>query len=125
MVLKELGFKVDKYVASEICSELIAVSKINHEVKIILMSGTYSMGTSILLSGYVGTAHLLTILNIVVLKPHYSYPIHIWKWGPVDLLIGGSSCNNLSIVNPARKGLWYVRDLNRSTDFFLNAFPYA
>ncbi|XP_029576154.1 DNA (cytosine-5)-methyltransferase 3C-like [Salmo trutta] len=40
----ELGFKVDKYVASEICSELIAVSKINHEVKIILMSGTREDG---------------------------------------------------------------------------------
>lgn len=30
----------------------------------------------------------------------------IEKWGPFDLLIGGSPCNDLSIVNPARKGLF-------------------
>lgn len=34
-MLKELGLKVDKYVASEICSESISVSEINHEGKII------------------------------------------------------------------------------------------
>lgn len=28
------------------------------------------------------------------------------KWGPFDLLIGGSPCNDLSIVNPIRKGLY-------------------
>ena len=26
------------------------------------------------------------------------------KLGPIDLLIGGSPCNEFSIVNPARKG---------------------
>lgn len=31
------------------------------------------------------------------------------EWGPFDLVIGGSPCNDLSIVNPARKGL-YGRD---------------
>ena len=33
-MLKDLGFKVDKYVASEICEDSIAVSRINHEGKI-------------------------------------------------------------------------------------------
>ncbi|KAH0619331.1 hypothetical protein JD844_019351 [Phrynosoma platyrhinos] len=28
------------------------------------------------------------------------------EWGPFDLVIGGSPCNDLSIVNPARKGLY-------------------
>lgn len=30
----------------------------------------------------------------------------IEEWGPFDLVIGGSPCNDLSIVNPARKGLF-------------------
>ncbi|KAK1801694.1 hypothetical protein P4O66_022334 [Electrophorus voltai] len=30
----------------------------------------------------------------------------IAEWGPFDLVIGGSPCNDLSIVNPARKGLY-------------------
>lgn len=30
----------------------------------------------------------------------------IHEWGPFDLVIGGSPCNDLSIVNPARKGLF-------------------
>ncbi|KAG7259136.1 hypothetical protein CRUP_016703 [Coryphaenoides rupestris] len=39
----------------------------------------------------------------------YSSPPHphrIEEWGPFDLVIGGSPCNDLSIVNPARKGLY-------------------
>jgi len=31
------------------------------------------------------------------------------EWGPFDLVIGGSPCNDLSIVNPARKGIWSGR----------------
>lgn len=34
-MLKELGFKVDKYVASEVCEDSIAVSTVNHDGKII------------------------------------------------------------------------------------------
>ncbi len=36
----------------------------------------------------------------------FSFIVQIDKWGPFDLLIGGSPCNDLSIVNPARKGLY-------------------
>lgn len=32
--------------------------------------------------------------------------LQIQEWGPFDLVIGGSPCNDLSIVNPARKGLF-------------------
>ncbi|KAM9856079.1 DNA (cytosine-5)-methyltransferase 3C-like [Aulostomus maculatus] len=77
LVLKDLGFKVEKYVASEVCEDSIAVGTINHDGKII----------------HVGDARLIT-------------EEHIKGWGPFDLLIGGSPCNDLSIVNPIRKGLY-------------------
>uniref|UniRef100_A0A3P9Q543 DNA (cytosine-5-)-methyltransferase n=1 Tax=Poecilia reticulata TaxID=8081 RepID=A0A3P9Q543_POERE len=72
LVLKELGFKVEKYVASEVCEDSVAVATINHDAKIV----------------HVGDVRFLE------------------KWGPFDLLIGGSPCNDLSIVNPLRKGLY-------------------
>ncbi|KAL1021359.1 hypothetical protein UPYG_G00012300 [Umbra pygmaea] len=77
LVLKELGFKVEKYVASEVCSNSIAVSEVNHEGKI---------------------THIDDV-RFITKK-------HIEEWGPFDLLIGGSPCNDLSIVNPFRKGLY-------------------
>lgn len=50
------------------------------------------------------------------------------RWGPFDLLIGGSPCNDLSIVNPIRKGLYGTRpspqicpwivDHNKPSDLF-------
>ncbi|XP_068997839.1 uncharacterized protein [Embiotoca jacksoni] len=77
LVLKELGFKVEKYVASEICEDSIAVATVNHDGKIV----------------HVG--------DVCVIAQE-----HINQWGPFDLLIGGSPCNDLSIVNPIRKGLY-------------------
>ena len=35
LVLKDLGIKVEKYVASEICEDSVAVSTVNHDGKII------------------------------------------------------------------------------------------
>lgn len=35
LVLKELGFKVEKYVASEVCEDSVTVAAINHDGKII------------------------------------------------------------------------------------------
>lgn len=32
--------------------------------------------------------------------------LQLAEWGPFDLLIGGSPCNDLSMVNPIRKGLF-------------------
>ncbi|XP_058618306.1 DNA (cytosine-5-)-methyltransferase 3 beta, duplicate b.2 isoform X1 [Onychostoma macrolepis] len=77
LVLRDLGFKVEKYVASEVDEESITVSMVNHDGKI---------------------THVDDVKNIT--------KKHIDKWGPFDLLIGGSPCNDLSIVNPARKGLY-------------------
>lgn len=32
--------------------------------------------------------------------------LQIEEWGPFDLVIGGSPCNDLSLVSPARKGIY-------------------
>ncbi|XP_060239231.1 DNA (cytosine-5)-methyltransferase 3C-like [Meriones unguiculatus] len=77
LVLKELGIKVEKYVASEVCAESIAVGTIKHEGQI----------------KYVDDVRKVTKENID-------------EWGPFDLVIGGSPCNDLSCVNPVRKGLF-------------------
>ncbi|XP_048204967.1 DNA (cytosine-5)-methyltransferase 3B isoform X4 [Perognathus longimembris pacificus] len=77
LVLKDLGIKVDRYVASEICPESIAVGTVKH-------GGTIR---------YVNDVRSISKQNID-------------EWGPFDLVIGGSPCNDLSNVNPARKGLY-------------------
>ncbi|XP_051912872.1 DNA (cytosine-5)-methyltransferase 3B-like isoform X2 [Hippocampus zosterae] len=77
LVLRDLGFKVDQYVASEVCEDSISVGVVRHEGKI----------------QYVHDVRDITRKNIQ-------------EWGPFDLVIGGSPCNDLSIVNPARKGLF-------------------
>ncbi|KAM8953350.1 DNA (cytosine-5)-methyltransferase 3A-like [Pelodytes ibericus] len=77
LVLKDLGIQVDRYIASEVCEDSITVGMVRHQGKIM----------------YVGDVRNIT---------HR----HIQEWGPFDLVIGGSPCNDLSIVNPARKGLF-------------------
>ncbi|KAG7267384.1 hypothetical protein CRUP_021819, partial [Coryphaenoides rupestris] len=77
LVLRDLGFKVDQYVASEVCEDSISVCVVRHEGRI----------------QYVHDVRNITRKNIE-------------EWGPFDLVIGGSPCNDLSIVNPARKGLY-------------------
>ncbi|XP_062444935.1 DNA (cytosine-5)-methyltransferase 3B [Rhea pennata] len=77
LVLKDLGIKVEKYIASEICEDPIAVGTMRHEGNIT----------------YVHDVRNITKRNIE-------------EWGPFDLVIGGSPCNDISIVNPARKGLY-------------------
>uniref|UniRef100_A0A3B4AL98 DNA (cytosine-5-)-methyltransferase n=1 Tax=Periophthalmus magnuspinnatus TaxID=409849 RepID=A0A3B4AL98_9GOBI len=77
LVLRDLGFKVDQYIASEVCEDSISVGVVRHEGKI----------------QYVHDVREITRKNIL-------------EWGPFDLVIGGSPCNDLSIVNPARKGLY-------------------
>lgn len=77
LVLKDLGFKIERYIASEICDDSIAVGMIKHEGKI----------------EYVNDVRSITRK-------------HLAEWGPFDLLIGGSPCNDLSMVNPLRKGLF-------------------
>uniref|UniRef100_A0A673FZP3 DNA (cytosine-5-)-methyltransferase n=1 Tax=Sinocyclocheilus rhinocerous TaxID=307959 RepID=A0A673FZP3_9TELE len=77
LVLKDLGIQVERYVASEVCEDSITVGIVRHHGHIM----------------YVGDVRNIT---------HK----HIQEWGPFDLVIGGSPCNDLSIVNPARKGLF-------------------
>uniref|UniRef100_A0A3P9PKL4 DNA (cytosine-5-)-methyltransferase n=1 Tax=Poecilia reticulata TaxID=8081 RepID=A0A3P9PKL4_POERE len=77
LVLKELGIQVDRYVASEVCEDSITVGIVRHQGRIM----------------YVGDVRNVTRK-------------HIQEWGPFDLVIGGSPCNDLSIVNPARKGVY-------------------
>uniref|UniRef100_A0AAY4DMF6 DNA (cytosine-5-)-methyltransferase n=1 Tax=Denticeps clupeoides TaxID=299321 RepID=A0AAY4DMF6_9TELE len=77
LVLKDLGIKVDMYIASEVCEDSISVGVVRHEGKI----------------QYVHDVRNITRKNMA-------------EWGPFDLVIGGSPCNDLSIVNPARKGLY-------------------
>ncbi|XP_062253203.1 DNA (cytosine-5)-methyltransferase 3A-like isoform X3 [Platichthys flesus] len=77
LVLRELGIQVDRYIASEVCEDSITVGIVRHQGRIM----------------YVGDVRNVTRK-------------HIHEWGPFDLVIGGSPCNDLSIVNPARKGLF-------------------
>ncbi|KAG1938402.1 DNA (cytosine-5-)-methyltransferase 3 alpha a isoform X1 [Pimephales promelas] len=77
LVLKDLGIQVERYVASEVCEDSITVGIVRHHGRIT----------------YVGDVRSVTRK-------------HIQEWGPFDLVIGGSPCNDLSIVNPARKGLF-------------------
>ncbi|NWQ89586.1 DNM3B methyltransferase, partial [Burhinus bistriatus] len=77
LVLKDLGIQVEKYIASEICEDPIAVGTMQHESNIT----------------YVHDVRNITKRNIE-------------EWGPFDLVIGGSPCNDLSLVSPARKGLY-------------------
>ncbi|XP_040282951.1 DNA (cytosine-5)-methyltransferase 3A [Bufo bufo] len=77
LVLKDLGIQIDRYIASEVCEDSITVGMVRHTGKIM----------------YVGDVRNITRK-------------HIAEWGPFDLVIGGSPCNDLSIVNPARKGLF-------------------
>uniref|UniRef100_A0A8B9RJY6 DNA (cytosine-5-)-methyltransferase n=1 Tax=Astyanax mexicanus TaxID=7994 RepID=A0A8B9RJY6_ASTMX len=77
LVLKDLGIQVERYVASEVCEDSVTVGMVRHQGRII----------------YVGDVRNVTRK-------------HIQEWGPFDLVIGGSPCNDLSIVNPARKGLF-------------------
>ncbi|NXG67385.1 DNM3B methyltransferase, partial [Hemiprocne comata] len=77
LVLKDLGIQVEKYIASEICEDPIAMGTMRHEGNIT----------------YVHDVRNITKRNIE-------------EWGPFDLVIGGSSCDDLSLVNPARKALY-------------------
>ena len=76
VVLKMLGIRVEKYYASEVDKDAINVSKHNH-------------GSMIEHIGAVETLNTEKLSALV----------------PIDLLLGGSPCADLSLVNPARKGL--------------------
>nr|XP_018899094.1 PREDICTED: DNA (cytosine-5)-methyltransferase 3A-like isoform X3 [Bemisia tabaci] len=76
-VLKKLKLKVEVYYASEIEDDAINVTTMNHGSDVI----------------HLGKVEDLTNAELA-------------KLGPIDLLIGGSPCNELSGVNHARKGIY-------------------
>jgi len=76
-VLNELDFEIEVYLAAEIDEHAITVSKVRHGNKI----------------HHIGDVRSLREKDIQEL-------------GPFDLVIGGSPCNDLSIANPARKGIY-------------------
>ncbi|NWI68933.1 DNM3B methyltransferase, partial [Todus mexicanus] len=86
LVLQDLGIQVEKYIASEICEDPIAVGTMRHEGNIT----------------YVHDVRNITKRNIE-------------EWGPFDLVIGGSPCTDLSVVNPARKALYGKAPLELGT----------
>ena len=71
-----LGIRVEKYCASEVDTDAINVSRHNH-------------GSMIKHIGAVETLNTEKLSAV----------------GPIDLLLGGSPCADLSLVKPARKGL--------------------
>ncbi|XP_071953679.1 DNA (cytosine-5)-methyltransferase 3C-like isoform X2 [Antedon mediterranea] len=77
LALKELGFQIKCYIASEVNEDAIKVSTVRHAEDIV---------------------HVGDVKNITKKQ--------VKEWGPFDLVMGGSPCNDLSIVNPARKGLF-------------------
>lgn len=77
VVLKMLGIRVEKYYASEVDKDAINVSRFNH-------------GSTI---EQIGAVETLDTEKLSAL-------------GPIDLLLGGSPCADLSLVNPARRGLY-------------------
>ncbi|XP_065846483.1 DNA (cytosine-5)-methyltransferase 3B-like [Oscarella lobularis] len=76
VVLKNLGFDIEKYVAAEIDCDAVRVSYVHHPDII----------------------HLGDVRKISRKK--------LKELGPFDLLIGGSPCTELSIANPNRKGIY-------------------
>ena len=77
VVLKMLRIRVEKYYASEVDKDAINVSTFNH-------------GSII---EQIGPIETLDTEKLSAL-------------GPIDLLLGGSPCADLSLVNPARRGLY-------------------
>ncbi|KAL5262977.1 hypothetical protein ACHWQZ_G008403 [Mnemiopsis leidyi] len=76
VTLKNIGFQIETYVSSEVDEEAIKVSKLHHP-------------------------EVVQIGDIASLTPQ-----KVSDLGPFDLVMGGSPCNDLSNVNPFRKGIY-------------------
>lgn len=77
--LKELDIEVELYIASEIDENATQVVKVQHAYNDVIK--------------FVGDIEKITREQIE-------------QWGPFDLVIGASPCNDLSIANPARQGIY-------------------
>lgn len=76
VALKTLKLRIGAYYASEIDKDAINVSYYNHQDEVIQVSDIEKLTED-----------------------------EIKKIVPINLLIGGSPCNELSLANPKRKGL--------------------
>lgn len=92
VVLKRLKIDVSWYVASEIDEEAKIVGMANHQDIV-----------------YVCDVRKITMDTLK-------------KYMPIDLLIGGSPCNDFSSANPDRKGLTGVKIFNQLKNFFFQDF---
>lgn len=77
LALNQVGIDIEVYYASEIDTDASNVARVRHGNKI---------------------THVGDVRNI--------YKKQLDEWGPFDLLIGGSPCNDLSIANPLKKGIF-------------------
>jgi len=75
--LKELGIEIELYCASEIDEQAVQVAKVQHGNKIL----------------HIGDIQQISRAQIEEL-------------GPFDFVFGGSPCNDLSIANPIRRGIY-------------------
>lgn len=72
-MLKDLGFKVEKYVASEVCEDSIAVATVNHDGKIIPVGDARLITEELVRSLTLPISILLFTLSVVsLLKMPYS-----------------------------------------------------
>lgn len=76
LVLDRLKIRVDEYIASEVDQAAMTVAQTRHPGSIVHVGDVCNLGLH-----------------------------ELEKFCPIDLLIGGSPCNELSIANPNRKGL--------------------
>lgn len=117
LVLKDLGIQVDRYIASEVCEDSITVGMVRHQGKIMYVGDVRNVTQKHVREPLVPSrpAAPLPTLPWGSSAPRAAGPpapsrlrsvLQIQEWGPFDLVIGGSPCNDLSIVNPARKGLY-------------------
>ncbi|KRZ05827.1 DNA (cytosine-5)-methyltransferase 3A, partial [Trichinella zimbabwensis] len=77
IALDELGINIEIYYSCEIDQEALLVTKVNHESQVV----------------YLGDVRGITREKLEEISP-------------IDLLIGGSPCNDVSIANPKRRGLY-------------------
>lgn len=111
-MLKDLGIQVDRYIASEVCEDSITVGMVRHQGKIMYVGDVRNVTQKHVRPLQHSTdprsmppSHCSMALWSIPQLTTYFLP-QIQEWGPFDLVIGGSPCNDLSIVNPARKGLY-------------------
>lgn len=83
IALERCGIKVDKYFAAEIKPHAIKVTKNN----------------------YPNTIHIGNVLNVSYKNDVLTTENGIYETGKIDLLIGGSPCQDLSAMNKNKAGL--------------------